>query len=39
VPYLKTWIDHSQLLQGGLLEFVMGPEPNKEWGIKEVDRP
>ena len=39
VPYPKTWIDHSQLLQGGLLEFVMGPEPNKEWGIKEVDRP
>ncbi|UII74758.1 GH92 family glycosyl hydrolase [Flagellimonas sp. HMM57] len=29
----RTYIDHSEILAGGTLEFEMGPEPNKMWGI------
>jgi predicted alpha-1,2-mannosidase len=28
----RTWIDHSEITSGGILEFKMGPEPNKKWG-------
>ena len=38
-PYTKTYILHTQIEQGGMLEFVMGDEPNKEWGISKADRP
>ncbi len=38
-PYSKTYIDHSVLMQGGTLEFVMGPKPNKQWGTKKEDWP
>ncbi|TDW47877.1 putative alpha-1,2-mannosidase [Flavobacterium sp. 270] len=31
-PFNKTAISHKQLLQGGVLHFVMGAEPNKNWG-------
>ncbi len=30
--YTKTYIDYNDLKSGGILEFVMGAEPNKEWG-------
>lgn len=29
----KTAISHQQILQGGILHFVMGAEPNKSWGL------
>ncbi len=29
----KTSISHQDILQGGTLHFVMGPEPNKDWGV------
>jgi putative alpha-1,2-mannosidase len=32
-PYNKCYISHQQILAGGTLEFVMGSEPNKKWGI------
>ena len=32
--YNKTYIDHTTLMKGGILEFVMGAKPNKEWGAK-----
>jgi predicted alpha-1,2-mannosidase len=32
-PYNKCYISHQQVLAGGVLEFVMGAEPNKKWGI------
>nr|WP_315221875.1 GH92 family glycosyl hydrolase [uncultured Flavobacterium sp.] len=35
VPFNKTLITHQQILQGGILHFVMGAEPNKNWGIKK----
>ena len=30
---------HSDIEKGGILEFVMGDEPNKEWGIGKDDQP
>jgi predicted alpha-1,2-mannosidase len=30
----KPWFYHSELVAGGSLVLEMGPEPNKEWGIK-----
>ena len=33
VPFNKTVISHQQILQGGILHFVMGAEPNKSWGL------
>jgi len=32
-PYNKCYISHQQIINGGTLEFVMGPQPNKKWGI------
>jgi len=29
----RTTIAHQQILNGGSLNFVMGPKPNKNWGI------
>ena len=31
-PYFKTYIDHSTMMKGGVLEFAMGERPNKEFG-------
>jgi predicted alpha-1,2-mannosidase len=28
----KPWFSHSDIANGGTLEFVMGAEPNKDWG-------
>lgn len=38
-PYTKTYIDHATLMKGGTLEFVMGAQPNKKWGIDKADWP
>ncbi|MEN2399017.1 GH92 family glycosyl hydrolase [Flavobacterium sp. MC2016-06] len=32
-PFNKTAISHKQILQGGVLHFVMGAAPNKNWGL------
>ena len=32
VPYEKSWIAHDDIIKGGIMTFVMGPKPNKEWG-------
>ncbi|MFB9108629.1 GH92 family glycosyl hydrolase [Flavobacterium gyeonganense] len=34
VPFNTTTISHQQIVQGGILHFVMGSEPNKNWGKK-----
>jgi predicted alpha-1,2-mannosidase len=32
---LKTpWFTHQQLVNGGTLELIMGPKPNKSWGLE-----
>jgi predicted alpha-1,2-mannosidase len=38
-PFTKTWLAHETITAGGLLEFKMGPEPNKEWGSSPGDAP
>lgn len=38
-PYTKSYITHTELLKGGILEFDMSPTPNKGFGINEKDMP
>ena len=33
-PYLRCWLDHADIMAGGVLELEMGPEPNKKWGVE-----
>lgn len=33
-PYDKTTLMHSDITSGSTLVFEMGPEPNKNWGVK-----
>lgn len=35
----KTWIHWSEIADNGSLEFVMGTEPNTNWGINQSDAP
>ena len=35
-PLNKTWIYVSDIQKGGTIEYVMGPKPNKQWGISEL---
>lgn len=37
--HTKNWVDHFDLLKGGVLEFNMGATPNKQRGISESDHP
>ena len=37
-PYTKSYMDYADLMQGGVLEFVMGAKPSK-FGTKVKDRP
>lgn len=32
-PIENTWMYHKDLMQGGVLSFTMGSEPNTNWGI------
>lgn len=38
-PHEVTWLDREALQQGGTLTFVMGPEPNKQWGTGQDAAP
>jgi len=38
-PYSKSYITHPDIIAGGELTFVMGPEPNKAFGAAAQDRP
>ena len=38
-PYTKSFITHKQILEGGQLVFIMGDEPNKEFGKAASSRP
>ncbi|NDV57723.1 GH92 family glycosyl hydrolase [Bacteroides sp. 519] len=33
--YTKNYISHNDIVSGGTFEFVMGNQPNKEWGAKD----
>jgi putative alpha-1,2-mannosidase len=38
-PLEKPWFTHSDITGGGVLEFVMGNQPNKQWGSRAEDAP
>jgi hypothetical protein len=38
-PYTKTFIEHADLMKGGLMEFTLGPAPNKSRGKEKADIP
>jgi predicted alpha-1,2-mannosidase len=38
-PMTKTWISQKEITDGGILLFVMGPQPNKKWGSRPEDAP
>lgn len=31
-PHETCWLSHKDLVKGGTLELILGPEPNREWG-------
>lgn len=35
----RAWLTHDEILRGGTLAFVMGPEPNKDWAAANPDIP
>ncbi len=37
--YTKNFLNHSQIIKGGTLEFEMGDQPNQKRGIKNSDVP
>ena len=38
-PYLKSYITHKILTNGGELKLYMGNKPSKTWGVNKEDRP
>jgi putative alpha-1,2-mannosidase len=38
-PLLKPWLTWQQLVAGGTLRLVMGPQPNLAWGTAPDDAP
>lgn len=38
-PYRRSFITHSDIMRGGILEFQMGPEPEKSFGASPENRP
>ncbi|MCQ2181397.1 MAG: GH92 family glycosyl hydrolase [Bacteroidales bacterium] len=38
-PYGKMYIRHSDILEGGTIEFVMSSKPNRKRGLKPADKP
>jgi predicted alpha-1,2-mannosidase len=37
--YDKTYLDHFSVMNGGILDFEMGNQPNKSWGTTKESRP
>lgn len=35
----RAWFEHRDLVDGGSLELVMGPRPNRSWGTRPEDAP
>ena len=38
-PYSKMYITHSDIVNGGVIEFIMSDKPNKERGIEKANKP
>ncbi|UOY08218.1 GH92 family glycosyl hydrolase [Muricauda sp. SCSIO 64092] len=39
VPITKNYLNHFDMMDGGVLHFEMGEQPNKNWGAQKEDRP
>ena len=37
--YTRTYITHTDIVQGGTLELIMGAKPNTHWGVNAEDAP
>lgn len=37
--YTRSYVTYQDIMRGGTLEFVMGPEPNRHFGAAKKDRP
>ena len=38
-PWSKPWFRHSDIADGGTLDFIIGPKPNRGWGAEPEDAP
>lgn len=38
-PYTKSYLLHEDIMQGGVLSFIMGNKPNESWGAGEHNEP
>lgn len=38
-PYTKSYISYKEIMAGGTLKFIMGAQPNKNFGAAKADRP
>jgi predicted alpha-1,2-mannosidase len=38
-PLERPWITHAEIVDGGVLQFRLGPEPNKQWGTSGMPQP
>jgi predicted alpha-1,2-mannosidase len=38
-PLTRAWLRHEEIVAGGTLRFVMGAQPNADWGRAQADRP
>jgi predicted alpha-1,2-mannosidase len=38
-PLNRSWIDHSEIMAGGTLKFIMGPDPKKNWASGKQNAP
>jgi predicted alpha-1,2-mannosidase len=38
-PLERAWITHDEIVNGGVLRFRLGPQPNEKWGISGLPSP
>ena len=38
-PLNRAWLRHAEIVAGGMLELVMGPQPNESWGSAPNELP
>ncbi len=39
MPLERSYITHSEIMEGGSLQYIMGSQPNKDWGRDPAHRP
>ena len=38
-PLERAWIAHDEIVNGGVLRFRLGPQPNEKWGTSGLPSP